>query len=53
MVVPACAVLSLTDWHPKKIKTNKYIMKIVIFRKQIEFAVTIGQPPAGLVKPGP
>ena len=30
-----------------------YIMKTVIFRKQIELTVTIGQLPAGLVKPEP
>ena len=28
-----------------------YITKTVIFRKQIELTVTVGQPPAGLVKP--
>ena len=59
MGAPACAVLSLTDWHPPKNKTQNsnqvhmYIMKTVIFRKQIELTVTIGQPPAGLVKPEP
>ena len=46
MGAPACAVLSLTDWHPKKNKKQEStqnpkkvhmcIMKTVIFRKQIE-----------------
>ena len=65
MGVPACAVVSLTDWCPPKIKTKNiykpqnpnqmhmHITKTVIFRKQIELTVTIGQPPVGLVKPEP
>ena len=63
MGAPACAVLSLTDWHPQKYKkqnikqnpnqVHMYMMKTVIFRKQIELTVTIGQLPAGLVKPEP
>ena len=65
MEVPACALLSPIDWHhpPPKIKTKNihkpqnpnqmhmHIMKTVIFRKQMELTVTIGQLPAGLVKP--
>ena len=69
MGVPACAVLSLTDWHPhpqnknqkRKIltkitnpnKVHLHIMKTIIFRKQIELTVMIGQPPTGLVIPEP
>ena len=69
MGVLACAVLSLTDWHPEKNKNQKRlkytpqtqnpnkvhmcIMKTVILRKQTELTVTIGQPPAELVKPEP
>ena len=34
-------------------KVHMCITKTVIFRKQIELTVTIGQPPAGLVKPEP
>ena len=62
--VPVCAVLSLTDWHKSirlymyKVKHYYtkvliYIMKTVLFRKQIELTVTIGQLPAELVKPEP
>ena len=64
--VSARAVLSITDWcPPPKIKTKNiykpqnpnqvhmHIMKTVIFRKQIELTVMIGQWPAGLVKPEP
>ena len=38
---------------PRNFKVHMYITKTVIFRKQIELTVTIGQLPAGLVKPEP